>query len=342
MNRSAPEPTEGDALLSPAELSEAAALEDSLEVDSEADSDSDDPEMERTTAALVPVDRGALVARGGDDSLELVDALTRYMAELRHHAPDLARRGARCSRCAGPRRATPRPPASSCSSNLRLVVKIAMEYRRAWTNVLDLIQEGNVGLVQAVQRFDPFQGTQLSSYAAYWIRAYILKYLIDNIRLVRLGTSRAQRKLFFRLNKEKRELERQGFEAGPKLLAERLDVSEADVIDMEQRLAESDLSMDAPVGDEGGQRVASATSSPSGRRVRRGARRRLASCGASSWSTSTSSPRASTSASGRSWSERILADEPLTLQELGDELGVTRERVRQLEKKLVEDAPRAT
>ena len=70
-------------------------------------------------------------------------------------------------------------------ANLRLVVKIAMEYRRAWTNVLDLIQEGNVGLMQAVQRFDPYQGVKLSSYAAYWIRAYILKYLLDNIRLVR-------------------------------------------------------------------------------------------------------------------------------------------------------------
>jgi RNA polymerase sigma-32 factor len=137
-------------------------------------------------------------------------------------------------------------------ANLRLVVKIAMEYRRAWTNVLDLIQEGNLGLLQAVERFDPTRGTKLSSYAAYWIRAYILKYLIDNIRLVRVGTSRAQRKLFFRLNKEKRELESQGYEVGPKLLAERLDVSEQDVVDMEQRLSESELSMDAPVQEERG------------------------------------------------------------------------------------------
>ena len=89
-------------------------------------------------------------------------------------------------------------------ANLRLVVKIAMEYRRAWTNVLDLIQEGNVGLLQATQRFDPYKGVKLSSYAVYWIRAYILKYILDNIRLVRLGKTRAERKLFFRLNKEKR------------------------------------------------------------------------------------------------------------------------------------------
>ena len=105
-------------------------------------------------------------------------------------------------------------------ANLRLVVKIAMEYRRAWVNVLDLIQEGNLGLMQAVQRFDPYRGVKLSSYGAYWIRAFILKYILDNIRMVRLGKTRAERKLFFRLNKEKRELENQGFRPEPKLLAE--------------------------------------------------------------------------------------------------------------------------
>ena len=135
-------------------------------------------------------------------------------------------------------------------SNVRLVVKIAMGYRRAWTNLMDLIQEGNVGLVQAVQRYDPYRGVKFASYAAYWIRAYILKYLIDNIRMVRVGTSRAERKLFFRLNRTKRELERAGFWPEPKLLAERLEVEEKDVVDFESRLAQSDLSLDAPVSTE--------------------------------------------------------------------------------------------
>ena len=117
-------------------------------------------------------------------------------------------------------------------SNLRLVVKIAMEYRRAWTNTLDLIQEGNVGLMEAVQRYDPYRGVKLTSYAVYWIRAYILKYIHDNMRSVRMGTTRASRKLFFRLNKERQELERQGFEVTPMLLAERLDVTESDVVEM--------------------------------------------------------------------------------------------------------------
>ena len=140
-------------------------------------------------------------------------------------------------------------------ANLRLVVKIAMEYRRAWTNVLDLIQDGNVGLLEAVQRYDPYQGVKLSTYAVYWIRAYILQYILDNFRIVRLGTTRAQRKLFWRLNKEKRELERQGFEVEPRLIAERLDVSEAEVEDMDMRLRESDLSMNMPARrDEPGRR----------------------------------------------------------------------------------------
>ena len=167
----------------------------------------------------------------GSRGVERTDALSRYLSQLRDHAPisreeehELALRWTEQGDVEAARKLV--------LANLRLVVKIAMEYRRTWTNVLDLIQEGNVGLMQAVQRFDPNLGVKLSSYAAYWIRAYVLKYLLDNIRLVRLGTTRAQRKLFFRLNKEKRELERLGIEVEPKLIAERLDVTEDDVIDM--------------------------------------------------------------------------------------------------------------
>jgi RNA polymerase sigma-32 factor len=218
-------------------------------------------------------------------------------------------------------------------SNLRLVVKIAMEYRRAWTNVLDLIQEGNLGLLQAVQRFDPTRGTKLSSYAAYWIRAYILKYLIDNIRLVRLGTSRAQRKLFFRLNKERQELESQGFEVGPKLLAERLDVSEEDVVDMEQRLSESELSLDAPVQDDRdsasfGEFIPAGGDSAE-ENVASNQLRRVFMEHVQAWADTLDDRER------QIVERRILADEPDTLQELGDEFGVSRERVRQLEARLV-------
>jgi RNA polymerase sigma-32 factor len=209
-----------------------------------------------------------------------------------------------------------------------------MEYRRAWTNVLDLIQEGNVGLLQAVQRFDPYRGVKLSSYAAYWIRAYILKYLLDNIRMVRLGTTRAQRKLFFRLNKEKRALERAGFEVEPRLLAERLDVTEEDVVDMEQRLSEKDMSLDAPIApDEGRATFGDFLAAPGAsseaqigdqelRRVFLTKVREFA--------------EGLDERDRRIVEQRILADEPKTLQELGDEFRVSRERVRQLEARVVE------
>ncbi len=276
------------------------------------------------TLPAVPTPRGDVT--GGD-------SLTRYLAQLRHYAPIsredeqvLARRWVEEQDAEAARMLV--------LANLRLVVKIAMEYRRSWTNVLDLIQEGNVGLLQAVQRFDPYQGVKLSSYAAYWIRAFILKYLLDNIRLVRLGTTRAQRKLFFRLNKEKRELERQGIEVEPRLIAERLDVSEDDVRDMEQRLGQSDLSTDAPArqDDEGGATYGDFLSSsvPSAEQsVADEELRRVFLENVHAFAESLDEREQ------RIVQERILAEEPKTLQEMGDEFGVTRERVRQLEARVV-------
>ncbi len=257
------------------------------------------------------------------------------MAELRHHAP-ISREEEHALAVRWVESGDPEAGRKLVLSNLRLVVKIAMEYRRNWTNVLDLIQEGNLGLVQAVQRFDPYQGTKLSSYAAYWIRAYILKYLIDNIRLVRMGSSRAERKLFFRLNKEKRELERRGFEVEPKLLAERLDVSEDDVLSMEQRLSEGELSLDTPVSraDEGGAVFGDLIDSGT-----RGAEEHVADAELRRAFmeqvhnfVETLGERERTIVD-----RRILADDPATLQELGDEFGVSRERVRQLERRVVDD-----
>jgi len=122
-------------------------------------------------------------------------------------------------------------------ANLRLVVKIAYEYRRAHKNLLDLVQEGNIGLIQAVSKFDPYRGVKLSSYAAFWIRAYILKFILNNWRLVKIGTTQAQRKLFFNLRKEREKLEQLGFQPTAALLAEKLDVPEKEVVEMERRLA---------------------------------------------------------------------------------------------------------
>ena len=272
-------------------------------------------------------------APSAERALEPTDALTRYMAELRNHPPisreeehALAVRWVEEGDVAAARKLV--------LSNLRLVVKIAMEYRRAWTNVLDLIQEGNLGLVQAAQRFDPYRGVKLSSYAAYWIRAFILKYLLDNIRIVRLGKTRAQRKLFFRLNKEKRALEAKGFQVEPKLLAERLNVSEEDVRDMEERLAQGDLSLNAPARrDEGpheiGDFIASDTATAESNVTEADMRRVFLEKVQAFEKTLDERER-------RIVDARLLAEEPKTLQELGAEFGVSRERVRQLEARLIE------
>ncbi len=219
-------------------------------------------------------------------------------------------------------------------ANLRLVVKIAMEYRRAWTNVLDLIQSGNVGLLEAVQRFDPHKGVKLTSYAVYWIRAYILKYIMDNFRTVRLGRSRAQRKLFFRLNKEKRQLELEGFDVEPKLLAERLEVTEDDVIDMDQRMSQSDLSLNAPARRDD-------ASAEFGDFIPADGRNAEQTVGDTQLSQVFQEKIAEFSAAlgerdRKIVEERIIAEEQKTLQELADEFGISRERVRQLEKRLVD------
>ncbi|OGP56403.1 MAG: RNA polymerase subunit sigma-70, partial [Deltaproteobacteria bacterium RBG_13_52_11] len=136
-------------------------------------------------------------------------------------------------------------------ANLRLVVKIALEHHRYWTtNLLDLIQEGNVGLMQAVKRFDPYRGVRFTTYSSFWIRAYILKFIMDNWSLVRIGTTQAQRKLFFDLKKEKERLERMGFDPIPKLVAENLNVKEDEVVSMGQRMEGADISLDTRVGED--------------------------------------------------------------------------------------------
>src|SRR5882724_2296397 len=220
------------------------------------------------------------------------------------------------------------------TANLRLVVKIAQEYRRAHRNILDLIQEGNIGLIHAVQKYDPYRGVKLSSYASWWIRAHILKFILANWRLVKVGTTQAQRKLFFNLRKEREKLEKQGFEVEAKHLAAALDVSEQEVIDMERRLNASETSLDAPMrSDEQGERsqgdfVRASSQLRPDNQVESGEfgeilRAKLHAFGATLRDRDLEIFR-----------DRLLNDEPATLVQIAERFGVTRERVRQIEERL--------
>ncbi|MCC6644939.1 MAG: RNA polymerase factor sigma-32 [Polyangiaceae bacterium] len=219
------------------------------------------------------------------------------------------------------------------TTNLRLVVKIAYEYRRAYKNIMDLIQEGNIGLMQAVKKYDPYRGVKLSSYSAWWIRAYILRFIVNNWRLVKLGTTQAQRKLFFNLNKEKARLLAMGIDPTAEEVAKRLGVAPEEALEMERRLSSAEASLDAPVGDNEGRAVARVELLPGagpgpdatveGAEIGDIVRDRLG--------------EFRKTLKGKEliiFDKRLVAEEPLTLQELGDEFGVSRERVRQLEARL--------
>jgi RNA polymerase sigma-32 factor len=221
------------------------------------------------------------------------------------------------------------------TSNLRLVVKIAYDYRRAYKNLLDLIQEGNIGLMQAVKKFDPYKGVKLSSYAAWWIRAYILRYILNTHRMVKLGTTQAQRKLFFNLQKEKARLSAMGIDPTPETIAERLDVSTEDVVQMDRRMSAGDASLDAPVGGgEEGRPVARIELLPSA-----GSQADDILADHELGSMFNDKIREfGTTLKGKEkviFDERLVAEEPKTLQEIGDSFGVSRERVRQIEKRLL-------
>lgn len=223
--------------------------------------------------------------------------------------------------------------ATLVTANLRLVVKIAYDYRRAHRNLNDLIQEGSIGLMQAVKKYDPYKGVKLSTYAAWWIRAYILRFILNNARLVKLGTTQAQRKLFFNLRKEKAKLSAMGIEPTPETIAKRLNVPKEEVVQMDRRLSAGDASLNAPVhADEAGSATRMDLLPAGGLRVDDV----LADAELNELLTNKMNEFGKT-LSGKDaqiFHERMLAEEPRTLQQLGDEFGVSRERVRQLEKRL--------
>ncbi len=279
----------------------------------------------------IPEVADAQPAAEQDTALAPYDPLQRYLAEVRKY-PVLSKeeelRLFKDFQDTGNRESAVR----IILSNLRTSVAIAAEYLHSGADYLDLIQEGNVGLMQAIKKFDPSKGVRFHSYAAWWVRAYILRYLLNTYRLVKIGTTQDQRKLFYNLNKEKRKLEREGFAPDTKLLADRLNVRERDVVEMSQRLGSWDLSLDAPLGpDQEGtlmdvlpSQTVGADEKLAHNELRDLFRRKLAEFAATLDDRYADILR-----------NRILSDTPLTLDDLGKKYNISRERARQLEEKIV-------
>ena len=215
-------------------------------------------------------------------------------------------------------------------ANLRLVVKIAMNYHSYHLNILDLIQEGNVGLLRAVKKFDPQREIRFSTYSSFWIRAYILKYMMDSWSVVKIGTKDSQRKLFFSLNKEKGRLEREGIDPTSARLAQHFDVSVQDVEDMQTRLNYGDISMEQPLYSDGEDTF-------------------MDSLGTDQDIEENLAEKETTEILNRKILEfksllndkerfilenRIIAEKPVTLREIGERFNTSRESIRQLQTKV--------
>jgi RNA polymerase sigma-32 factor len=260
------------------------------------------------------------------------DPLRRYLAEIARFAPlsrDEEHTLAVHYQKTGERETAYR----LVTSNLKLVVKIAMIYHKVYRNLLDLIQEGNLGLIQAVKKFDPYRGTRLPTYAAWWIKAYILKFLLDNSRMVKIGTTNARRKILLNLNREKRELEARGIVPTSKLLAENLGVNEEELRDVEQGMAGMDISLDAPLGNEDTDTHYGDTlhllEKGVDEKIVQGEFRELLEKRFADFA-ETLSEREKVILE-----RRLIADEPETLQQIADRYGISREAVRVAEKKLI-------
>lgn len=260
------------------------------------------------------------------------DALQRYMSDIRKH-----RLLTRKDEIELARRVQENDDQAAVYQlvvcNLRLVVKIAMKFQRFWKhNMNDLIQEGNIGLLRAAQKYDPERNVKFSYYAAFWIKAYILKYIQDNFRAVKIVTTEGQRKLFFKLRKEKDRLASQGINPTPDRLAENCGVSEADIIDMDQRLHSTNVFLDAPLNADSNTEwlevlessEESTETQVSKKQLSDMVRRKMIQF-----------KKTMTYRERNIFDRRIYSENPQTLQEIGDFLGISRERVRQVEREIL-------
>ena len=258
------------------------------------------------------------------------DPLKKYLSEISKHAVlsreeelEIAERAHRFKDNAASQKLI--------TSNLRLVVKIALEYYNAYLNILDLIQEGNVGLVHAVKKYNPYKGTRFSTYSSFWIRAYILKYIMDSWSIVKVGTTQSQRRLFYRLKKEKKRLEAEGIFPEPSVIADSLDVKVSEVEDMEKRLSYTDISLEYPVYEEGEETFMDMIKAEDNIEevVTAKEKKEILARKIAEFKEMLNDKELFI------FEHRIMIEEPLTLQGIGEQFKISRERVRQLENRVL-------
>ena len=282
----------------------------------------DKPEQDKPMVPAVRTAKGSLVPR--DPFYAYLQEVRKYPALTEEEEKELAIRYKETGDLESAYKLT--------TANLMLVIKIAMTFKREWQNLMDLIQEGNVGLMKAVKNFDPFRGVRLSAYATWWIKSYILKHILDNWRLVRVGTTNARRKLLFNLKREKEKLEREGFDPTTKLLAERFGVDETEVIEVSASIGAMDVSIDTPVRPDSPMTPAQ-TLSQDGQSVEENVQlkqfRQILNEHIENFKVGLNPNEMEI------LNKRILSEDPLSLQEIGEQRGVTREAVRQAEQRLL-------
>ncbi|MEP6653121.1 MAG: sigma-70 family RNA polymerase sigma factor [Myxococcales bacterium] len=294
--------------------------------------DPDEAKQLLPTARAWNTDKGT-AAGGSGSGPALRDPVARMMAEVRRY-PRLSEADERELGRAVRERGDLDAARRLVVHNLRLVVSIAHQYRRAWANILDLFQEGSVGLMEAVKRWEPSLGPRFGSYAAYWIRAYVLKFLMTNSRLIHVGNTRAGRKLFFRLERERQKLLAAGFEATPKLLAAKLEVDEKDLDEVGRHLDSREISFD-PAGsadsDEGyslSERIPLAQASPEQTAATSEMSGALHEVMEDFFSGLTDERERVV------WRDHLAAADPLPLGELGARFGVSKQRMGQIAESL--------
>lgn len=284
----------------------------------------DAPEVEEDSKALTLTDSSKALT-SADPLVMYLNEIRRYKVLTREEEMALAKKYFESK--------DPEAAQALVKANLRFVVKIAAEYSKFGSKMIDLIQEGNVGLMHAVREFNPYKGARLITYAVWWIRGYIQEFLMRQYSMVRIGTTQNQRKLFYQLQKEKDALDAMGIEPNAALISSRLGIPEDEVRDMTMRMSGRDVSLDRPVDEDSGTSLGdlqrNQSDQPLDEALAHNEQLEIL-------KQKIEEIRPELSEREKIiLDERILNDDPLTLQEIGEKHGITREAVRQMEARLM-------